>query len=152
MASHESFAYPHLTARENILFAARMYGLADPALHAARWLSAVGMEGCADRLAAQCSKGMRQRLALARALMHQPRIVLLDEPFAGLDAEASVWLAELLNELRSAGCAVCFTTHDRRQAETLACRIVQMKAGRLVELTTDDGAPPCVAVPLRRAA
>ena len=82
------------------MFAARMYGLADPALHAGQWLSAVGLDGHADRLSAQFSKGMRQRLALARAMMHQPRIVLLDEPFAGLDVEAADWLVNLLGELR----------------------------------------------------
>ena len=116
-----------------------MYDLADPARHADRWLAAVGLDGHADRLCAQFSKGMRQRLALARALMHQPRIVLLDEPFAALDAEAADWLANLLGELRTGHCAVCFTTHDRRRAETLADRIVRLECGRLVESAADDG-------------
>jgi heme exporter protein A len=141
MASHESFVYPHLTARENLVFAARMYDLTDPDLHAGQWLRAVGLDGHADRLSAQFSKGMRQRLALARALMHQPRIVLLDEPFAGLDAEAADWLVNLLGELRAGCCTVCFATHDRQRAETLADRIVRLESGRLVESAADDGTP-----------
>ena len=151
MASHETCVYPHLTARENLLFAARMYDLRDPAQHVGRWLSAVGLASHADRLAAQFSQGMRQRLALARALVHQPRIVLLDEPFAGLDTEAAAWLVDLLNELRVGRSAVCLATHDRPWAETISARVVRLESGRLVECAADDRKSGLPSVPLLHA-
>ena len=145
--SHENCVYPHLTARENLLFAARMYDLGDPVSHASRWLSAVGLASHADRLAAKFSKGMRQRLALARALMYRPRIVLLDEPFAGLDTEAADWLVNLLNELRLGRSAVCLATHDRPWAETFADRVLRLECGRLVEGVADNGTLGLPTVP-----
>jgi ABC-type multidrug transport system ATPase subunit len=84
--------------------------------------------------------------------MHQPRIVLLDEPFAGLDVEAARWLADLLNELRIGQCAVCLATHDHPWAEAIADRVVRLESGRLVEPAAEDGTPGLPTLPLLHAA
>jgi heme ABC exporter ATP-binding subunit CcmA len=131
MVAHESFLYPHLTVRENLVFAARMCGLPEPLRQADRWINSIGLRPHAQRPSARLSKGMRQRLAVARALVHDPRILLLDEPFAGLDAAGSQWLMELLRELRGRGRTVCFTTHDEGKARLLADQVFYLQSGRL---------------------
>ncbi len=103
MVAHESRLYPHLSLRENLLFAARMYGLAQPARRADDWLEQCGLQAYRHLTPAETSKGVRQRAALARAMIHEPPILLLDEPFAGLDAEGSQWLRRVLDEHRRRG-------------------------------------------------
>ncbi|NOX54071.1 MAG: ATP-binding cassette domain-containing protein, partial [Planctomycetes bacterium] len=83
------------------------------------------------RLPREVSRGMRQRLALARALLHDPVILLLDEPFAGLDREGREWLTDLLRDLRNRGRTICFTTHEGKSAAGLADRWVTLQSGRL---------------------
>jgi ABC-type multidrug transport system ATPase subunit len=131
MVPHQSCLYPHLTARENVLFAARMQGLADPGRRADEWLAAAGLGPHAHRLATHLSRGTRQRLALARALVHDPPIVLMDEPFAGLDAEAAGWLLDLLAAFRRRGRAVCLATHDPEKLQNLCGRVLQLRGGRI---------------------
>jgi heme exporter protein A len=130
---HESQLYPHLTAQENLLFSARMHGIPEPMRQIERWLETVGLDGHRDCLAARLSRGMRQRLALARALLHDPRILLWDEPFSGLDRENAIWLRALLGKLREAGKTVCFSTHDADLAGNCADRALQLHGGRLRE-------------------
>lgn len=139
MVAHESRLYPHLTLHENLLFAARIYGLDQPAVCAERALAEVGLASHARRLPAQVSRGMRQRAAVARAMLHGPRILLLDEPFSGLDAEGSSWLMTTLQELRDAGTAICFTTHDASCAARLSDRIWVLEGGRLNETAAGGG-------------
>ncbi len=134
LAAHESFLYPHLSARENLRFAARMHALAGPSRHADAMVDQVGLARHADLPVAQLSKGLRQRAAVARALIHDPMLVLLDEPFAGLDAEGAAWLAGLLARLRERERAVCFSTHDLPSARRLADRVVSLEDGRLREV------------------
>ncbi len=136
MVAHESRLYPHLTLRENLLFAGRMYGIDHPAERANQLLADVGLAEHAQRLPMQVSRGMAQRVAVARALIHEPPILLLDEPFSGLDAEGQAWLTHTLVTLRETGCAICFTTHDEAIADQLADRIWELRCGRLYELTT----------------
>ncbi len=125
----DSHLYPHLTLRENLVFAARMCGATAPGRQADRWLEQTGLRPQAGRQARQISRGMRQRLALARALIHNPRILLLDEPFSGLDSTSRQWLVELLRQQRADGGAVCFSTHDPQPAWQIADRTLILQDG-----------------------
>ncbi len=133
---HERGLYCQLTVCENLRLAARMYGLPAPADRAERLAAEVGLAAHAHRPVAQLSQGMRQRAALARALVHDPVLMLLDEPFAGLDAEGTAWLAGRLGELRQRGCTVCFSTHELERARQLADRVLALVAGRLQPATS----------------
>ncbi len=145
MAAHDSRLYGHLTLRENLLFAARMCAVAAAARRAESLLEQTGLRPWADRQAREISKGMRQRLALARALIHDPPIVLLDEPFSGLDAAGRQWLAALLGEQRQAGRTICFATHDETQTRQLADRLLVLQAGTLAADTAADHRAGCNA-------
>jgi heme ABC exporter ATP-binding subunit CcmA len=134
MVAHESRLYPHLSLRENLIFAARMCGVRRAAVRADALLERVGLTPRAGSLPRQVSQGMRQRVAVARALVHEPRILLLDEPFSGLDAAGREWLTELMTKQRGAGTTICFTTHDETKAVQLADRWFELRAGRLHEL------------------
>jgi ABC-2 type transport system ATP-binding protein len=94
-------------------------------------LEAVSLSAHAGRLPAVLSKGMRQRLSLARALVHDPPILLMDEPFEGLDAAAEAWLMDLLGEFRRQGRTMCFVLHDESKTRALADRIVRIEQGKL---------------------
>jgi heme exporter protein A len=128
---HESACYPDLTARENLAFYAQLYGIDDPA-RVDELLEWTGLAEAARRPLRTCSRGMVQRVGLARALLHRPRILLLDEPFTGLDPAASEALDERLHALRASGCAVLAAVHDVPRAATLATRVLVLHAGRLV--------------------
>jgi heme ABC exporter ATP-binding subunit CcmA len=131
MVAHENRLYPHLTLRENLVFAARMCDVARPRNRAESLLQTVGLLAHAERTPQVLSKGMRQRLSLARALIHDPPILLLDEPFEGLDADAEQWLSGLLQELRQQGRTLCFVLHDEAETRRLADRVLQLCQGRL---------------------
>ena len=103
MVAHENRLYPQLTLRENLVFAARMCGVQQPVQRADQLLHRVGLTAFCDHRPTQISKGMRQRVAVARALVHDPQILLFDEPFSGLDEAGSRWLMELLMTLRRGG-------------------------------------------------
>jgi heme exporter protein A len=130
---HESGLYSELTTLENLVFAGRMYGVACPDKRAKELLAAAGLEPLTDRLVGQLSQGLRQRLAIARAVVHEPQLVLLDEPFASLDAQGRDWLEQLFHHWRRDGSTVCFVSHDPRDSRGLADRLVSLDAGRIVE-------------------
>ncbi len=134
MVAHESRLYPHLTLRENLVFAARMCDVDRPQYRAESLLETVGLLGHADRTPPVLSKGMRQRLSLARALIHDPPILLLDEPFEGLDADAEHWLGGLFQELRQQGRTLCFVLHDEAKTRRLADRVLHLCQGRLLQV------------------
>ncbi len=152
VVAHESGLYPQLTLRENLLFAARMCGVNKPGIRAYESLARTGLMAHAGRQPGQISKGMRQRIVLARAILHDPPILLLDEPFSALDADGSDWLGKLLLEKRAAGCAVCFATHDDRQIEHLADRVLHLHAGQLIEKRLSARKQPSQNSTLVRAA
>jgi heme exporter protein A len=129
LVAHQSFLYPDLTARENLLFYARMYGLDDAAGRVDAWLERVVLVDVGDRPVRLFSRGMEQRLALARALIHDPELVLLDEPWSGLDAAAADWLGELLLELRDRGRTIVLATHDFERGLAVATRVLIVHRG-----------------------
>ena len=126
--------YPHLTLRENLIFAARMCDVPRPIARADELLEAVSLRRhMPSRTPPVLSKGMRQRLSLARALIHDPPVLLMDEPFDGLDAAAEAWLLELLGGLRRQGRTLCFVLHDESKTRILADRVVRIQQGKLNE-------------------
>lgn len=130
--SHDLHLYSELTARENLVFFARLYGLADPVAAASQALERTRFGERADEVVSGFSRGMRQRLALERALLHTPRLVLLDEPFTGLDDASTVALIERLRQLRAGGCITLLATHDLDVAEAVLDRAVILQEGKLV--------------------
>jgi ABC-type multidrug transport system ATPase subunit len=130
---HDLFLYPELTARENLAFFAGLYGSpnADAAARAA--LDRAGLSDRGDDLVSSFSRGMRQRVALERALIHGPRLVLLDEPFTGLDEASAVALVTRLRGLRDGGAAIVLATHDLDVSEGLLDEAVFLRDGRIVQ-------------------
>jgi heme exporter protein A len=139
LLAHELHLYPELTARQNLVFFARLYGLDAPAIVAAA-LERANLTDRADDDVAGFSRGMRQRLALERALLHRPRLVLLDEPFTGLDDTAVGLVRERLRHLAADGCIVVMATHDLDLADGLVTRVALMRGGRLVSDEAAGGA------------
>jgi ABC-type multidrug transport system ATPase subunit len=138
LLAHELHLYPELSPRQNLTFFARLYGL-DPATAVERALDAAGLAERADDEVASLSRGMRQRLALERALVHDPRLVLLDEPFTGLDDRAVSLVADRLRRLAAEGAMLVVATHDLDVADGLVTRVAVIRSGRLV---SDEPAGP----------
>jgi heme exporter protein A len=130
---HDLFLYPELSARENLAFFAGLYGRRDPAADAARGLQHAGLAARGDDPVSSFSRGMRQRVALERALIHEPRLVLLDEPFTGLDDASAGTLVTRLQGLRGTGTIVILATHDLDLAEGLFDRAVFLRDGRMAD-------------------
>jgi len=128
---HATLLYPELSALENLVFAARLHGVAHPAARATELLVREGLGDVADRHVRDFSRGMSQRLSIARALVHDPQLVLLDEPFTGLDRSAADRLAERLEGLRRDGRSVVLVTHELPQASRLAERALVLERGRV---------------------
>lgn len=137
--SHDLQLYAELTARENLEFFAGLYGLDDPPGRATAALDRAGLVPRADDLVDGYSRGMRQRLALERSLLHEPRLVLLDEPFTGLDETSARVLADRLRRLKDTQRIVLLATHDLDVADGLVDRSVMLKKGRMVELDGGGG-------------
>ena len=130
--SHLSFLYGRLTARENLVFHGRLHGLEDLDSRVPERLGDVGLERHADSRVDTLSRGTVQRLAVARALLHDPEIVLLDEPYTGLDAYAGAMLQELLSALKDGGRTVVMVTHNLGRGLELADRVAIQVRGRFV--------------------
>jgi heme exporter protein A len=131
--SHQSYLYEDLTARQNLEFFARLYGVARARDRAAELLELVGLVSRADDPVRAFSRGMQQRLSLARALVHHPQTVFLDEPFTGLDPHAARTLRVTLEELRDEGRTVFLVTHNLAQGLQLSDRWLVMSRGRIVD-------------------
>jgi ABC-type multidrug transport system ATPase subunit len=128
---HELHLYPELSAKQNLQFFASLYGL-DPAVVVPRALDAANLTDRADDQVSSFSRGMRQRLALERSLMHQPTLILLDEPFTGLDDRAVGIVARRFRELASAGAILVVATHDLDVADGLITRMAVIQSGKLL--------------------
>ncbi len=140
MLGHDLYLYPELTAAENLTFFAALYGAADPRTDALRALERARLADRAHDPVGSFSRGMRQRVALERALIHGPRLVLLDEPFTGLDDRSVAALTARLRELRGEGRIILLATHDLDLAEGLFDQAVFIRDGRMVELATQPQA------------
>jgi ABC-type multidrug transport system ATPase subunit len=130
---HDLFLYPELTARENLAFFAGLYGLPDANAVARTALDRAGLSDRGDDLVSSFSRGMRQRVALERALLHEPRLVLLDEPFTGLDEASAAALIARLRQLRQSGGVIVLATHDLDLSEGLLDEAVFLREGRMVQ-------------------
>ena len=139
LLGHDLYLYPELSAAENLLFFGRLYKLPDVSDAVTAALARAGLSGRADEPVAGFSRGMRQRLAIERALLHNPRLALLDEPFTGLDDASTAALQARLAALRTPGCIVLLTTHDLELIEDVVDRAVVLTGGRLVELRPGQG-------------
>ena len=128
--SHQTYLYGHLTARENLRFYGRLFGLSDFDWRIDNRLGEVGLLDRADDPASTFSRGMRQRLGLARTLLHDPDLVLLDEPYTGLDPHAAAVLRTVLETLRDGLRTVILVTHSLTQGLELADRVAIQVRGR----------------------
>ncbi len=138
LVMHQPFLYEHLTGVENLRFYARLYQLADDetALEAA--LAQVGMQRFARKPVRAYSRGMKQRLTIARALLHSPRILLLDEPYTGLDLQGSQTFNQLMLEQKQQGCIILMTTHDLSHALPISSRFAFLARGRVSDELTNE--------------
>ena len=128
---HGIGVYEDLSARENLYFFASIAGGANVKELTETWLERVGLARVATMPVRQFSRGMRQRLALARTFIHSPKILLLDEPFTSLDDRAIAMLSELLNEARQRGATIVLSTHQLREALAIASHVALVENGRL---------------------
>jgi heme exporter protein A len=131
LLAHDLYLYPELTAAENLRFFASVYGLPEVERKVDTALERAGLTDRRDDGVSGFSRGMRQRLALERALIHEPRLVLLDEPFTGLDEAARGALRARLEAVRASGAIVLLTTHDTAAVAGLADASVSLADGRL---------------------
>jgi heme ABC exporter ATP-binding subunit CcmA len=146
LLAHELHLYHELSARQNLAFFAELYGL-DPRTEVVPALGRAGLGDRADEAVAGFSRGMRQRLALERALLHAPRLVLLDEPFTGLDDRAVVTVSDRIRQLSRDGAIVVLATHDLDLADGIVTRVALIREGRLL---TDEPATSPLRARYRR--
>ena len=132
-AAHEGALYPELSARENLTFAARMSEVINVQSRVEDWLASSGLAQHADKQARQLSRGLQQRLSIARSMIQAPELLLLDEPFTGLDSSGGDWLCAVLRTAYTRGQTVVFTTHERKWVQELATRVLHLNSGRLQE-------------------
>ena len=138
--SHQSLLYGDLSARQNLRFYARMYQIPDPTTRIAELLQGVGLLNRQDDLVRSFSRGMQQRLAVARAILHRPRLLLLDEPYTGLDVAAAEVLTHLLDGLVGEGCTLVLATHHLGSEGRLADRVLVLAQGRVIDDAPLDAA------------
>jgi heme ABC exporter ATP-binding subunit CcmA len=143
---HGISVYDELSALENLILFGKLYELPDPRGAALKWLERTGLERVRDGLVREFSRGMRQRLAVARAFLHDPSVLLLDEPFTALDDRAIAVLQGLLREALAAGKTIVMSTHQLREALELASSVALLARGRVAfhgqvtpEMVSDPG-------------
>jgi heme exporter protein A len=136
VVSHMPLLYGDLTAEENLEFYARMYGILNYGSRITEVLDMVGLESRRKDLVRTFSRGMQQRLAIGRAVLHDPDVMLFDEPYTGLDQDASSMLDEVLKTVAAEGRTVVMTSHDLARAEDLATRFDILSRGVITASTT----------------
>ena len=143
---HGISVYDELSALENLILFGKLYGVAEPKQTALEWLERTGLERVKDGLVREFSRGMRQRLAVARAFLHGPKVLLLDEPFTSLDDRAIAVLQRLLREALADGKTIVMSTHQLREALELATHVALLNRGQVAfhgprtpEMVADPG-------------
>jgi heme exporter protein A len=141
MVAHDAMLYPALSARENLRFFARLHGV-DPGARVTRLLEQVGMAHRADDRIGTFSRGMLQRVAIARALLHEPGLLLFDEPLSGLDDAACRTFTALLTALRDRGTAMLIVSHQLEMLREVGTHIARLAGGRLGAVDPLGGRDP----------
>ena len=134
--AHTTMVYDELTAEENLVLFARLQNVPEPAARSEELLREVGLYDRRSSPVRTFSRGMRQRMAIARALIHRPSVLLFDEPATGLDPLGISWLAKSLGEVHRAGCTVVMSLHGESEISALATRAVRLDGGSVVADTT----------------
>ena len=142
LISHHTMLYAALSARENVSFAARLYGIRDPSARVDDLLRRMSMLERADAPVRLLSRGMQQRVSIARAMVHSPQVILADEPYSGLDDSGARSLTALLGELRSSGTAVIIVTHNLAEGLSLATHAAVMRRGEFVRYDASESIDP----------
>jgi heme exporter protein A len=132
LISHHTMLYEALSARENVSFSARLHGIREAKARVEDALRRMSMLERADASVRSLSRGMQQRVSIARAMVHSPQLVLADEPYSGLDESGARALTALLQELRSAGTAIIVVTHNLVEGLSLATHAAVMQRGKFV--------------------
>jgi heme ABC exporter ATP-binding subunit CcmA len=134
--AHPSLLYDELSGMENLRYFARLYGIREES-RCAESIAAVGLDPELQRPVGQYSQGMRQRMSLARALLHNPRILLLDEPFSNVDVRSAHEMVNLLRHMRDRGKTLFVVTHQASLLDSAADEFVWMEAGQIINRTPD---------------
>jgi heme exporter protein A len=137
--SHNTLLYDELTADENLALFADLYALNNLHERCAEALDSAGLGGRGQDLVRGFSRGMRQRLTIARALLPNPGLLLLDEPATGLDAAGQQWLGETLARLREKSCTIVMSTHGRSETHSILSRAIRLDSGKVIADSSASG-------------
>ncbi len=135
--AHATMVYDELTAEENLVLFGKLEGLKDPEARACVLLEEVGLSERCDSLVRTFSRGMRQRMAIARALLNEPSVLFFDEPATGLDPQGVGWFAERLRYLRDTGRTILMSLHGESEISALATRAIRLDAGAVIADTSE---------------